>query len=106
MIKIEIMNDKVIKSIKNIATKYKVEQIILYGSRSRKDNTDTSDYDIAIIAPSAIDKDKTMLYHEIIEIETLKKIDIVFINEETDSDLLENINKDCVIIYEQIGDKD
>ncbi len=105
MVSIEILNDNVIKSIKNIAAKYKVEQIVLYGSRSRGDNTDTSDYDIAIIAPSAIEKDKTMLYHDINEIETLKKIDIVFINKETDSDLLENINKDGVIIYEQIGDK-
>lgn len=98
-------NDNIIKEIKNIATRYKIQRIILFGSRSRGDNKDTSDYDIAVYDTLLDEKDKTYFYHEINKIETLKKIDIVYINDKTDKEFLKNIKKDGVVIYEQTRDK-
>lgn len=42
--------DTVIKNLINIGKKYNVEKVILFGSRARKDNSNNSDYDIAIIS--------------------------------------------------------
>ena len=100
MMKFNSTKDNVIEEIRTIAEKFKIERIILFGSRGREDNKEISDYDIAVYDTSLSEKDKIYFYHEINEIETLKKIDIVYINDKTDKKLLENIKKDGVIIYE------
>jgi len=94
------MQDKVLDEIKKIAMKYKVQKAILFGSRARKDQSSVSDYDIAIIAESLSSFDKASFYADVEEIETLKKIDIVFINNSTNDELMKNIMKDGVVIYE------
>lgn len=94
------MKDPVLQEIKKVAMKYKIERIILFGSRARGDNSPVSDYDIAVYSSYISDVEKTLFYHDIDEIQTLKKIDIVFIDEETDGGLIESINKDGVIIYD------
>ncbi len=100
MNKMNDIKDAVLQKIKGIAMKYKIEKVILFGSRARGDNSPVSDYDIAVYASSISDMDKTLFYHDIDEIETLKKIDLVFIDDEADEGLVESINKDGVIIYE------
>jgi predicted nucleotidyltransferase len=105
MTKNKYLEDNVIDNIKKIATKYKIERIILFGSRARGDNSPVSDYDIAVYNPFITEIEKTSFYHDIDEIETLKKIDIVFINDETDTELIESINKDGVIIYDKLRNK-
>lgn len=42
--------DELIKRIINIGYKNKINKIILFGSRSRGDYTDKSDYDIAFVS--------------------------------------------------------
>ena len=44
--------------------------------------------------------DKAYLRADVDEIETLKKIDLVFVQENSTDELMESINRDGVIIYE------
>lgn len=81
-----------------IGNKYNIKKIILFGSRARGDNRNNSDIDIAVYLKS--EKDKGAIYDEINDIETLYKIDIVFVNKSTDIELLKNIDRDGVILYE------
>jgi len=86
--------DNVLSHITNIGQKFNIKDV-LFGSRARKDNTPKSDYDVAFYTPLNF----TVL-EEIDNIETLHKIDVVFIDENTNVKLLENIEKDGVILYE------
>lgn len=100
MEKINDTKDTVLQEIKEIAMKYKIDRVILFGSRARGDNSHVSDYDIAVYASSLTELEKTLFYYDIDEIETLKKIDIVYIDTSTDRTFLDNISRDGVIIYE------
>lgn len=98
--------DRVIGQIERIARKYKLKKVVLFGSRARCDNTDISDYDIAVFADQLSEIDKARLYNDVDEIETLKKIDVIFIDQNVTEALIKNIIKDGVIIYEQAKSKD
>ena len=91
--------DEVLQQIQQIAIKYKVEKIVLFGSRARGDHSPVSDYDIAVFAKDLFPVDKACFWAEIEEINTLKKIDLVFVDENLPDQLLNNIEKDGVIIY-------
>ena len=94
--------DSVIIKIAEITKKYSaVAKVILFGSRARGDNTSKSDYDIAINAPSIDISTKNLLLDEIEQVDTLYKIDIVFISSKTDNKLLENIQRDGKIIMDK-----
>lgn len=95
------MQDYVLMKIKEIASKYKVERVVLFGSRARGDHSETSDYDIAIFGKSLSLVDKTLLREDVEEIHTLKKIDIVFVNKDLNDKFMENIKNEGVVIYEQ-----
>jgi predicted nucleotidyltransferase len=85
--------DNVLIQIKKIAINYTVEKVVLFGSRARGDHTTTSDYDIGIFGNNLSD---------IEEVETLKKIDILFVKEDSVDELMENIKREGVVIHEQI----
>lgn len=91
--------DKVIEQVKIIAMKYNIEKVILFGSRARGDYTTVSDYDIAVFKKDLSALDRASFYADIEEIDTLKKIDIVFVNNDSTDELIENINKDGVVIW-------
>lgn len=92
---------KIIAEIKAIAEKYLVDKVVLFGSRARGDNNHTSDIDIAIYTlPKFLNEGR--LAGDIEDVETLLKIDIVFINKDTDQKLIQNIKKDGVVIYERL----
>lgn len=94
------MKDYVLIQIRKIAIKYKIEKIVLFGSRARGDNSTTSDYDIAVFKNGLSPIDKALLCSDIEEINTLKKIDVVFIDGNLDDKFMENIKEEGVIIYE------
>ena len=95
------LNDTLIHSIQTIGEKYAIKRIILFGSRARRDNKSTSDIDLAVYTlPSFANKGS--FSSDIEDLETLLKIDIVFINHHTDIKLLENIKKEGVVIYERL----
>ena len=99
--------DKVINSLKRIGMKHKpVNRLVLFGSRARGDEKSNSDYDIAVFAPKITESEKSKLLGEIEAIDTLLKIDVVFIKERhNDTELLENILRDGVDIMNKFQNK-
>lgn len=94
------LDDKIIDSIKYIGEKYNnIDKIVIYGSRARGDNRKTSDIDIAVYCKDS--SHKGAIYCDLDDINTLLKLDIVFIDDNTDKKLLDNINRDGIIIYEK-----
>ncbi len=92
--------DRVLDRIKEISLQYRVGKVVLFGSRARGDNSPVSDYDIAIFENHLSALDKARLRDDIDEIETLKKIDIIFVQENFTDELMESIKRDGVILYE------
>lgn len=97
------MNDtgirpEVIKEIRNLAQKYDIEKVILFGSRARGDFRRTSDIDIAVtggdFARFALDVDE--------ETSTLLEYDIVNLDRDMQDELRESIEKEGRILYEKI----
>lgn len=85
--------------IAGLGAKYRVDKIILFGSRARGDNTDRSDIDIAVYG---LPLDRQYLFAEDIDnLPTLLEFDVVYIGETTSKELLKGIEKDGTVIYEQ-----
>jgi len=94
------LQQNIIKDINTIAEKYIIKKVVLFGSRARGDNKNTSDIDLAIYVMNDFD-DKGSFTLDIEDIETLLKFDIVFIDNNSDEKLIENIEKDGVVIHER-----
>ncbi len=92
------IRDEVIQEICEIAEKYKVEKVILFGSRARGDFRRTSDIDLAVKGGDfinfALDVDE--------ETSTLLMFDFVDLNRSIQQELRENIEREGRIIYEKI----
>ena len=88
--------------IKNIAAKYEnIQKVILFGSRARGDNREKSDIDIAVFPKECPFEQEAAFWLEIEDIDTLLKFDIAVINEDTERELIENIERDGVLLYGQ-----
>jgi predicted nucleotidyltransferase len=96
------MNDNVLNHISIIAQSYSIEKLILFGSRARKDHTERSDYDIAVFAPQLSHRDKVKFNFEVEDIPTLHKIDIVYMDSYMSDVLRQNIEKEGIVLHEQI----
>lgn len=95
------LNPKIINIIRFIAQKYDIDKIILFGSRARGDNNPKSDIDLAVLVlPNFVNKGHFL--SDLEDLPTLLKLDIVFINEYTDAKLVENIEREGVIVYERL----
>ena len=92
--------DIVIENLKEIAKKYKVDKLVLFGSRARGDNSPVSDYDFAVFERDLTSLDKAYFLNEVDELETLKKVDIVFVRESATDELMKSIVKEGITIYE------
>lgn len=90
--------DKVLEQIKKIARKYKIKQVILFGSRARGNHSPDSDYDIAVHGPELSLEDKANFCAEVESInESVVEIELAFFDLVADfSDLLEY----GVIVYD------
>lgn len=88
----------VIKEIIQLAEKYGIDKVILFGSRARGDYKKTSDIDLAVsgkdVAGFALDVDE--------ETSTLLKYDIVDLNGSIQDELRESIAQEGRILYEKI----
>lgn len=84
--------------ITDIAKKYSVERLIIFGSRARGDYHRTSDIDLAVIGGSciefALDTDETT--------STLLKFDIVCLDKPVQQELINSINTEGLILYEKV----
>ena len=93
------ISERVLQEIRELAEQYHVKRVVLFGSRARGDFHRTSDIDLAVsggdIVSFALDvEDKTW---------TLLKYDVVNMDQPVQKDLKESIEKEGVLLYEEIG---
>jgi predicted nucleotidyltransferase len=96
--------DDVLGQIIKLAAKYQITKLVLFGSRARGDHSPVSDYDLAVFGPELSKCAKAEFSLDIEDVATLKKIDIVFADDNATDDLMQNIEKEGKIVYEQIAD--
>ena len=89
---------QVLEEIQNLARKYHVERVFLFGSRARGDYSRTSDIDLAA---EGGDFDRFALDVEE-ETSTLLQFDIVNLNRPMQEELWESIRREGIIIYEKV----
>ena len=88
----------VIEEICDIARKYNVQKVILFGSRARGNFKEKSDIDLAVQGGDFI---RFMLdVNE--ETSTLLKFDIINLDEEIQGELRKAIKKEGRIVYEEV----
>lgn len=92
--------DKLYALIAALGEKYDADKILLFGSRARGDHKERSDIDLAIYG---IPKENhARFWSDIDDLPTLLKFDLVHVDEYTDAELVENIEKDGVTLYERL----
>ena len=89
---------QVINEIQELAKKYGVKKVLLFGSRARGDFKRTSDIDLAALggnfARFALDVNE--------DTSTLLKYDIVNLDRDMQDELREAIYREGIVIYEEI----
>ncbi len=98
------LDEGLIQSIQEIGQNYAIEQIVLFGSRARGDHRPASDIDLAVFLLPEFNS-RGRMTSDFDDLNTLLKIDIVFINEHIDPKLLENIEREGVFLYERTKHK-
>lgn len=92
------LNKKILEEIVQLAKKYNLDTVILFGSRARGDSHSKSDIDLAVsggdIMNFSIDIEE--------EVNTLLAFDVVDLQKNISEALLDSILKDGVVIYEKI----
>lgn len=92
------IKEQVIKELRELAEKYRIEKVILFGSRARGDFHRTSDIDLAVTGGNRtgfiLDADETT--------STLLKFDIVDLDRAVQEPLRDSIKKEGIVIYEKI----
>jgi predicted nucleotidyltransferase len=80
---------------------YKIEKVILFGSRARGDYHRTSDIDLAVYTIDGSHSEQNLIENSILELPTPLKIDVIFMDRLTKKDMILNILNEGMIIYEQ-----
>lgn len=89
--------DRVLKEITEFAAKHNVDKVILFGSRARGTHTERSDIDIAVRGG-----DRDAFYWDIKEkVHSLLSFDVVFLDKSTSKELMNELERDGVTIYEK-----
>ena len=90
--------ERVERDIIKIAKKNGIKKVILFGSRARGTNSERSDIDLAISGGNALD-----FYYDVEEEAwTLLMFDVVELDRGISDELQAEINRDGVILYEEI----
>ena len=92
------ISERVIREIRELAEKYGVKKVILFGSRARGDYRERSDIDLAFTGGDgprfSLDADE--------ETYTLLMFDIVNLDRPVQPELLESIRREGITLYERI----
>ncbi|MBD5438139.1 MAG: nucleotidyltransferase domain-containing protein [Treponemataceae bacterium] len=92
------LDKRVEDDIVRIAKKSNVKKVILFGSRARGTNSERSDIDLAVSGGNALD-----FYYDVEEkAHTLLMFDVVDLDKGISEALQAEINKDGVVLYEEI----
>ena len=92
------IKQKVITEIRNLAVRHGIHKVVLFGSRARGDFHDRSDIDLAV---SGGDAGRFRLAVEE-ETSTLLKFDVVELEKSVSCELLAEIEKDGLVLYEKV----
>ena len=88
----------VITQICELAEKYRLDKVILFGSRARGDFHRTSDIDLAICGG-----DTTRFTLDVDELtDTLLKYDVVNLDGTVQKELLDSIHREGKVLYEKV----
>ena len=82
----------------DFALQCQLDKVILFGSRSRGDNRERSDIDLAIQGGDTV----AFAASADEDIPTLLMFDVVDLDKPVQSELLEEIRRDGVVIYEKV----
>lgn len=94
---------QIYNEIARVAKINKASKVVLFGSRARGDNRERSDIDLAVYnMPESNQSDFT---EAIEQLPTLLDFDLIFVNENTNKELLKNIEKDGVILMNKFDEK-
>ena len=94
-----MLDEKILKEIRNICAKYKnIEKVMLFGSRAIDKERYNSDIDLAIVGEFDF-LFCERLKEEFENIPTLLKFDVVDYNNITNGELINDINKYGKVIY-------
>lgn len=92
------IKENVIREIVELAQKYDLQKVILFGSRARGDYQRASDIDLAVsggnIAMFAVDVEE--------EVSTLLQFDIVNLDLDLQEKLLSSIKEEGILLYEKV----
>lgn len=91
--------EKIMLSIKKTSQQYAAGRVVLFGSRARGDSHAKSDIDLAVFGMP--EQNHAAFYMALEELPTLLKFDVVYITPNTSPELLKNIEKDGVVLYEK-----
>lgn len=92
------LSKRVEDDIIRIAQKNNIEKVILFGSRSRGDNGERSDVDLAVSGGNIID-----FTYDIEEMAwTLLMFDVVDLDRNISGELRQEIERDGVVLYEKV----
>ncbi|MCA0972217.1 nucleotidyltransferase domain-containing protein [Halobacillus litoralis] len=89
--------NEVSKDLRLLGEKYKLEKVMVFGSRARGDHDDRSDVDLAIVAPNLSPSNWLHLLEDIEGLETLLKFDVVCFTQASDS-----LKDDIIACYRTI----
>lgn len=92
------LEKRVEEDIIKIAKKNNIKKVILFGSRARGDNYEKSDIDLAVSGGNVLD-----FYYDVEEEAwTLLMFDVVDLNERISDELKAEIERDGVVLYEEV----
>ena len=96
--------DKTIEQVKQLAHRYGVPKLVLFGSRARGDYRARSDYDFAVWGCTPQQRAQ---FSDAVEndLDSLYSVDLVFVSEHTDAALLQNIEKDGICLLDRYNTK-
>lgn len=88
--------------LSNIFSKYKeIKKVVIFGSRARGDYKKTSDVDICLFGNKVDHAVLSKVWFDIEEINTYLSFDIINYNELVKKELINNILKDGIEIYNE-----
>lgn len=92
------LSDAALSAIIDLAKKYNIKRLLIFGSRARGDYKERSDIDLAVsggdVVGFAVDVDD--------EVPTLLMFDVVNLDGVVQEELLESIAKEGKVIYEKV----
>ena len=91
------IREVVLEEIRELAKKYQLKQVILFGSRARGDYRRTSDIDLAVTGGDIVKFTLDVDEHT----STLLKYDVVNLDGTVQEELLEAIRQEGRVIYEE-----